>query len=210
MHRPDHNDHKHLHSHHHFDPAHTSEKALVYAVTANMSLTGVQVIGGLFAGSLAVIADAMHNFGDACILILALFALKIGQRPADSTRTFGYKRAENVAALVSLTALCMISLFLIVEALGRFFYPREVEGWIMVAVTVFALAVDLWTVWLTHKGAAFSSNIHAAFLHNLFDALASIGVLCGGILIILFQWYWIDTLITILVASYAIYLPSSQ
>ena len=200
---PDHNDHKHLH--HHADPAELGEKGLVYAVAANIFLTLVQVAGGLLAGSLAVLADALHNFGDACILILALVALKIGQRPADKRLTFGYRRAENIAALISLTTLCIVGVFLIIEGVGRLFSPTEVVGWLMIAVTVVALAVDMWTVFLTSKGARHSSNIRAAFLHNMMDAAASLGVIAGGILIMLYGWFWVDVVITILIASAAIY-----
>lgn len=206
-HRLDHNDHTHLH--HHPDPKELGERGLFWAVIANMGLTIVQIAGGLFAGSLAVLADALHNFGDACILILALVALKIGQRPADKKRTFGYQRAESIAALISLTTLCVVGAFLIMEGIIRLFDPREVTGWLMISVTLIALAVDLWTAWLTSRGAKHSSNIKAAFLHNAMDALASLGVIVGGIFILLYGWFWVDALITILIASYAIYFALS-
>ena len=190
--------------HHHIDISKAGEKGLLLAIFANLFLTLVQVAGGLIAGSLAVLADALHNFGDACILIMAYIALRIGRLPADEYKTFGYQRAENIAAIISLTSLVLIGLFLMIEAVGRIGVSAEIDGRIMIGVTVAALAVDLWTVYLTHRGAANSSNIRAAFIHNMIDAMTSLGVIIGGVIIYFFGLFWIDIVITILISLYAI------
>src|SRR3546814_336873 len=119
-----------------------SDARLVWAVTVNMGLTVVQIVGGILAGSLALVADALHNFSDAASLGLALFARKIGRRPADKLMTFGYGRAEVVAALINLTTLILVGLYLLNEAVTRYFDPQPVEGWTVVIVAGVALLID--------------------------------------------------------------------
>lgn len=182
-----------------------SEKRLSLAIGANIILTLVQIIGGLASGSLSLIADALHNFSDAASLLIALVAVKIGRRPADKIKTFGYKRAETIAALVNLTTLIIIGLYLIIEAVTRFFSPEPIEGWTVIIVAGIALSVDLYTAALTWKGAKTSMNMKAAFLHNITDALASVGVIIAGTLILLYGWVWVDTAMTLLIAGYVLY-----
>jgi len=177
---------------------------LVAAVGVNALLTAMQVIGGVISGSLSLISDALHNLSDAASLAIAFFARKIGRKPADKHKTFGYKRAEVIAALINLTTLVIIGLYLIYEALWRFAEPKEIEGWTMVIVAGFALVVDIITAMLTYAMSKNSINIKAAFLHNVSDALASIGVIIAGTLILLYGWYWVDTLLTLIIAGYVL------
>jgi cobalt-zinc-cadmium efflux system protein len=123
----------HGHHHHHIDPE-AGDRRVALAVLANLGLTVAQVAGGLLAGSLSLIADALHNFSDAVSLIIAFLARRIARRPADRAMTFGYGRAEVVAALVNYTTLIVIGLYLLVEAAGRFADPEPVTGWLMIAV----------------------------------------------------------------------------
>lgn len=197
--------HGHGHHHHHGSIEDMSEKRLSMAVGANILLTLAQIIGGLASGSLSLIADALHNLSDAASLLIALVAIKIGRRPADKIKTFGYKRAETIAALINLTTLIIIGLYLIFEALTRFFTPQPIEGWTVIIVAGVALSVDLYTAALTWKGAKTSMNMKAAFLHNVTDALASIGVIVTGILILLYNWIWMDAAMTLLIAGYVLY-----
>ena len=178
---------------------------LVAAVGVNVLLTLAQVIGGVLSGSLSLIADALHNLSDAASLGIALFARKIGRKPADELKTFGYKRAEVIAALINLTTLVIIGLYLIYEALWRFAEPKEIEGWTVVIVAGIALAVDIATAVLTYTMSKNSMNIKAAFLHNVSDALASVGVIIAGTLILLYGWYWVDTLLTLVIAGYVLW-----
>lgn len=194
----------HDHSHHHH-PLPNNERRLFWAILANGLLTIGQIIGGIVSGSLALLADALHNFSDAASLAIAWMAVKIGRKPADQFKTFGYKRAELIAALINLTTLILLGLYLISEAVQKFWEPSPVAGWIMISVAGLALVVDLYTVWLTHSGSKQSLNMRAAFLHNLMDALASIAVMIGGGLILAFEIYWIDPLLTLLIAGYVIY-----
>ncbi len=196
-------DHGH-HHHHHVDPD-AGDTRVGMAVGVNLLLTVAQFIGGLLSGSLALIADAIHNLSDALSLVIAFAARKIARRPADDTMTFGYGRAEVVAALVNLTTLVVIGLLLVYEGLMRLVDPPEVEGWIVVILAGIALAVDLATVLLTVRMAKTSMNIRAAFLHNLADALGSVAVIVAGTLILLFDWRLVDPIVTLGISVYILW-----
>ncbi|WP_417935172.1 cation diffusion facilitator family transporter [Falsihalocynthiibacter arcticus] len=165
----------------------------------------MQIIGGILSGSLALIADAIHNMSDALSLILAFVARKIAQRPADDTMTFGYGRAEIVAALINYTTLILLGLYLTYEAVVRLFNPASVDGWLVVVIAFFALLVDAATALLTYALSKQSMNIRAAFLHNVADALGSVAVIIAGTVIILYDWRLIDPLITLVIAGYILW-----
>lgn len=191
--------------HHDHGAEQMGDKRLVAAVAVNLVLTVAQVVGGLFSGSLSLIADALHNLSDAASLGIALFARKIGRKPPDRFKTFGYKRAEVIAALINLTTLILIGLYLVYEALWRFVQPEEIHGWTVVIVAGIALLVDVVTACLTYAQSKHSMNIKAAFLHNVSDALASVGVIIAGTLILRYGWYWVDTLLTLVIAGYVLW-----
>ena len=192
-----------LHQHHHHGPE--SDRGLLVAVGINVLLTLAQVMGGIISGSLSLIADALHNLSDAASLGIALFARTLSRKPADEFKTFGYQRAEVIAALINLTLLVTISLYLIYEAVWRIVEPQDITGWIIVLVAGIALIIDMITALITFKMSKDSINMKAAFLHNLSDALASIGVIMAGTLILLYEWYWVDTLITFLIAGFVLW-----
>lgn len=192
-------------SHSHSYNENTGDQRLTAAVVVNVVLTLAQVVGGILANSLSLIADALHNFSDAAALGIALFARKISRKPADHLKTFGYKRAELIAALINLTTLIIIGLYLIYEAIFRFIQPEPVAGWTVIIVAGIALLVDVVTAILTFSQSKHSLNIKAAFLHNVSDALSSVGVMIAGVLIIYYDWYWVDPLLTLLIAGYVLY-----
>lgn len=195
----------HGHSHSHVDDS-QSDKQLTFAVLINVLLTVVQVIGGLLSGSLSLMADALHNLSDAASIFIALIARKIGNKHADTTHHFGYKRAEILATLFNSTTLILIGGYLIFEAIKSYLNPQPINGWIIVWIATVALFVDLVTALLTYKaGAKHNMNIKAAFIHNVSDAMASIVVIIAGTLIILYQWYVVDLIATILISVYVIY-----
>ena len=192
------------HDHHH-DIESMGDRRLGWAIAINMLLTLAQIVGGIVSGSLALIADALHNFSDAASLLIAWVARRIGRQPPDSFKTFGYKRAEVIAALINLVTLVIVGLYLIYEALWRIYEPQIIEGWVVVVVAGIALVIDVATAILTYTMSKHSLNIRAAFLHNVSDALASLGVMVAGSLIILYEWYWTDTALTLLIAAYVLY-----
>ncbi|WP_417410290.1 cation diffusion facilitator family transporter [Hoeflea sp.] len=197
------------HHHHHMDPD-AGDKRMFWAVVVNLGLTVAQIIGGILSGSLAMIADAIHNLSDALSLIIAFFARKIARRPADASMTFGYGRAEVVAALINYTTLIVIGLYLIYEAIMRFITPEGVDGWLVVIIAGIALIVDTATALLTYSLSKESINVRAAFVHNVADALGSIAVIVAGSLIILFGWQWIDPMVTLLIAGYILWISASE
>jgi len=187
-----------------------SEQRLIWALLVNVILTFVQIAGGVISGSLALIADALHNFSDAVSLLIALIARKWAEKPADENRTFGYKRAELIGAMINLTTLILIGFYLLFEAVLRSFEPEPIAGWIVVIIASVALVVDVITAALTYVLAKDSLNIRAAFLHNIADALSSVAVIIAGTLIILYEWYIVDTISTFLIAGYVLYYDSDS
>ncbi|RLQ88500.1 cation diffusion facilitator family transporter [Notoacmeibacter ruber] len=195
------------HSHHghaHVDPE-AGDARVFWAVLVNLGLTVAQIVGGILSGSLALIADAIHNLSDALALIIAFFARKIARRDADETMTFGYGRAEIVAALINYTTLIVIGLYLIYEAALRIIDPQGVDGWMVVIIAGVALVVDVVTALLTFSLSKESMNIRAAFLHNVADALGSVAVIFAGTLIILYDWRLIDPIVTLMIAAYILW-----
>ncbi|HEB86571.1 MAG TPA: cation transporter [Gammaproteobacteria bacterium] len=199
----------HDHHHHHHDIDIMDDRRLIWAIAINMLLTLAQIIGGIVSGSLALIADALHNFSDAASLLIAWVARRIGRQPPDYFKTFGFKRAEVIAALINLVILAIVGLYLIYEALWRVYEPQAIEGWMVIIVAGIALVIDVGTAVLTYRMSKNSLNIRAAFLHNVSDAMASLGVIIAGSLILLYQWYWTDTVLTLLIAGYVLYQAST-
>ena len=195
--------------HHHIDPE-AGDARVFWAVMINLLLTVAQIIGGVISGSLALIADAIHNLSDAIALAIAFFARKVARRPADGKMTFGYGRAEIVAALVNYTTLIVIAIYLIYEGVLRFFSPEGVDGWIVVIVAGIALIIDLVTAGLTYAMSKDSTNMRAAFLHNVADALGSVAVIIAGTLIILFDWKIVDPIVTLLIAGYILWMSFAE
>lgn len=195
--------------HHHVDPQ-AGDHRVAAAVAVNLGLTVAQFVGGLLSGSLALIADAVHNLSDALSLVIAFAARRIARRPADDTMTFGYGRAEVVAALVNLTTLIVIGLMLVYEGVQRLFDPVPVAGWIVVILAGVALVVDLVTVLLTVRMARSSMNIRAAFLHNLADAMGSVAVIFAGTLILLYDWRLMDPIVTLGISAYILWHAGSE
>lgn len=193
------------HGHRDHDAAALSDRRLAVAVAINIGLTVVQVLGGILSGSLALIADALHNFSDAASLVIAFWARRVARRPADARMTFGYGRAEIVAALVNFTTLILLGLYLAYEAVLRLADPQPVEGWTVVVVAGVALAVDAATALLTFRMARHEMNIRAAFLHNVADALSSVAVILGGAVILLYGWTLIDPILTLVIAAYVLW-----
>ena len=197
------------HDHAHIDPE-SGDRRVGIAIAANLILTAAQVVGGLLSGSLALIADALHNFSDVAALVIAFAARKIARRPADARMTFGYGRAEIVAALVNYTTLIVIGLYLVYEGAMRFLDPPEVAGWTVVILGGVALVVDALTAALTWSMQKGSANIRALFVHNLSDALSSVAVIVGGALILLYDLRWVDPAITIGIAGYILHLAVTE
>src|SRR5688572_6413619 len=192
------------HDHSHVD-AQLSDRRLVAAIGLNLLLTLVEAVAGLLAGSLALLADALHNFNDCGSLVIALVARRVARRPSDLRRTFGYRRAEIVGALINLTILVVVGLYLFGQGVHRLFAPLPVDGWTVVVVATVALAVDIGTAALLYAMSRGNLNVRAAYLHNLTDAIASVGVILAGAAVLLWDARWVDPLVTLVIATYILW-----
>lgn len=175
------------------------------AVLTNLVLTAAQIVGGVIAGSVALIADAMHNLSDALALIIAFAARRIARRPATPAMSFGYARAEVVAALVNYTTLIVVCIWLGYAAIERMIDPPPVQGGIVVVLATLALVINGLTALLTYRLSKDSVNIRAAFLHNLSDAGTSLAVIVSGLLVMRFGWRLVDPAITLLISIWILW-----
>lgn len=192
------------HDHAH-PPADLGDRRVAAAVAVNLALTVVQIVAGVLSGSLALVADAVHNLSDALSLVLAFVARRIARRPADATMPFGYGRAEVVAALVNYTALVVLAIWLIVEGVGRLADPPEIAGWTVIIVAAIALVIDLATAALIYSLSHGSANMRAAFLHNAMDAAGSLAVIVSGFGVLLYDWRLLDPLLTLAIAGWILW-----
>jgi cobalt-zinc-cadmium efflux system protein len=189
----------HNHSH---DHSALGDRGLIAAMALNLLLTLVEALAGVFSGSLALVADAVHNFNDCASLLVALVARRIGRRPSDARRTFGYRRAETLGALVNLLALVVIGVYLAYQAVYRLFSPQEIHGWTVVVVAAIALVIDVATAAVLFAGSRENLNLRAAFIHNVGDALSSLGVIVAGAAVLFFDATWLDAVVTLAIAGY--------
>ncbi len=179
-----------------------NERNLIITMLLNFLITILELIGGLISGSLSLISDALHNLSDGIAIIITFIAIKLSKKPRTDKRTFGFKRAEVIAAVINAASLIIISIFLIKEAIVRFTEPTIIEGNLMIVVASLGfLANTLGTYLLSHDKKE-NINIKAAYLHLLSDAISSLGVILGAVFIIYFKIYWIDPVLTILISLY--------
>ncbi len=190
------------HHHAHDKGGVTSEKALFVTMGLNFGITIAEAIGGVLSGSLSLLSDAMHNFSDGIAIITTYLAIRLSQRPKTFKHTFGLKRAEILAAVINASTLIIISFFLLKEALGRLSHPTPVAGTMMLGVASLGLIANLIGTLLLKRGAKDNINIRAAYIHLLSDAVSSVAVIIGALCIMVFQIYWIDPVLTILISLY--------
>jgi cobalt-zinc-cadmium efflux system protein len=195
---PHHGDHGHAHgAHDHGRGADRRALALVFALTSTFVVA--EVLGGLLTGSLALLADAGHMLSDALSLGIALFAVWLAGRPATPNRSFGYKRAEILAALFNGATLVAISIWIFVEAYGRFFEPPEILGGWMLAVAALGLVVNVAGVMILWRSGGESLNLQGALRHVLADVLGSVGAIAAALVILATGWWYADPIISVLI-----------
>ena len=194
--------HSHNHGHRHTE---IKGKNLLISIILNIVITTSQVVGGLVSGSLALLSDALHNFTDVLSLIISYVANRLSKKQASVSKTFGYKRAEIIAAFVNASTLVVIAVLLIVEAVKRFLNPQEIVSDLVIWLSVIAIFANGFSVLLLRKDADANMNMRSAYVHLLTDMMASIAVLLGGLLMKFYQMYWVDSLLTLLIALYLIY-----
>jgi cobalt-zinc-cadmium efflux system protein len=192
-------DHNHTHNH---DVSSVKGINLLITMLLNLIITAAEVIGGLYSGSLSLISDALHNLSDALSIVISYLANRMSKKSNDEKRTFGYKRSTILAAVINSTVLIVISFFLFKEAYFKFITPEKINGAIVIWVALIGLLANALGAYLLHKGSKEDMNMKSAYLHLFSDALSSIGVVVGGIVIYYFNIYWIDPLLTVIIGLY--------
>ena len=200
-----HADHGALHAHdgdahdHHFPSDATAFRALAAALALTGGYAIVEAVGGWLAGSLALLSDAGHMATDAAALGLALFAQWVARRPPSPRASYGYARAEVLAAFINAIALLLLVAFIVIEAIRRMASPTPVAGATVLGIASVGLAINLATAWVLSR-ASDSTGAHSALLHVLSDALGSIAAIVAGAVILTTGWTPIDPLLSLLTA----------
>ena len=203
-------DHAH-HGHHHGHGGHShaapdvSGRVLGAAVGLTLAFVAIEALAGWFAHSLALISDAGHNLADAAALGLSWYAIRVAVKPSHQGMTFGYRRVEVFAALINGVSLVMIAALVAWEAVARLVNPRSADGRTMIVVAAAAIVLNVViSMWLR---AASSSNINvrSAYLHMLGDAVAALGVVIAGVIVLTTNLQWADPVVSLLIAGLIVY-----
>ena len=190
--------HSHNHSHHKL-----SGKNLLISIILNILITTAQIIGGIVSGSLALISDAVHNLSDVISLVISYIAnLLTNKKKQTLEKTFGYKRAEILAAFINAATLIVIAVFLAIEAIKRFSDSQIINSELVIWLALLGIAFNGFSVLLLRKDATHNMNMRSAYLHLVSDMLTSVAVLIGGLLMKYFQIYWVDAVLTIMISIY--------
>jgi cobalt-zinc-cadmium efflux system protein len=216
----DHHDHEKAHDHEHHEHDHEAghghahglnlsaaegRRGLLIALSITLLMMVAELVGGLLSNSLALLSDAGHMLTDNLALLLSFFAMKFATMPATDRRTFGFYRLEILAALINGIILVLISLYIIYEAYVRILHPQPVQGTLMLVIAIIGLVANIVGMLVLTKHSHSNLNIRGAYLHIIGDALSSVGVVVGGIVILLTGWYLIDPILSILISFVIIY-----
>ncbi|GAB5400763.1 MAG: cation diffusion facilitator family transporter [Aureisphaera sp.] len=193
----------HSHHHHHDHGAVTGRNLLI-SIVLNIIITVAQAIGGVISGSLSLLSDALHNFSDVLSLIVSYIASIYSRKEASLDKTFGYKRAEIIAAFVNSATLIVVAIYLVFEAVERFIEPQEIESGLVIWLALLGIVANGFSVLLLQKNAKDNMNMRSAYLHLITDMSASVAVLVGGLLMKYFGWFWVDSVLTLLIAIYLV------
>jgi cation diffusion facilitator family transporter len=191
-----------FHHHHQADVQESTGVRLLTTLALNFLIPVAQVVGGVFANSMALISDAVHNFSDFIALLIAYFAFRIGKKGASPQNTFGYKRAEILGAVINIALLVAASAFILYEAFERFRHPRPVIGQIVITLAAVGILGNGLSAWLLHRDSKHSLNVRGAFLHMVGDLLTSVLVLLNGIILVFRPWYWLDPLLSLFIVIF--------
>ena len=191
--------------HHHHDHGDLKGKKLGVSILLNVLITVAQVIGGLISGSLSLLSDALHNFSDVLSLIISYIADLLTKRRSTVRETFGYRRAEILAAMINAATLLGIAVLLVKEAVLRLQHPEPVESVWVIALAGLSILVNGGSVLLLKHEAEDNMNIRSAYLHLFTDMLTSVAVLIGGVGMHFYNLFWIDSVLSILISIYLVY-----
>ncbi len=191
-------------THSHDAPERASQRRLLLAVALNFGIAAVEAVGGLLSGALSLVSDALHNAGDSGSLFLTLVARRLAGRRNSARHTFGFRRAETLAAVVNAAALIGLSVALFMAAVARLMHPVAVHGGLMIGVGLFGVVANVAGTLLLHRDARTSLNVRSSYLHLVADVGASVAVVGGGIALVWWQADWVDPVLSIAIAGYAV------
>ena len=183
-----------------------SGKNLGLAIFLNVFMTIAEAAGGIVSGSIALMSDAAHNFSDVISLVISWFANRLSKREATLTRTFGFRRSEILAAFINSATLIIISVVIIIEAVKRISSPEEVSAGIMIWMAVASIIINGLSALFLRSDSRENMNMRSAYLHLFGDMLTSVAVLAGGLAVRYMGWNWADSLISIAIALYLLWL----
>ncbi|MFJ7745516.1 cation diffusion facilitator family transporter [Peribacillus sp. NPDC097295] len=194
-----HEGHSHDHGHHHHHS--NNKKALLASFVLISTFMVIEVIGGFMTNSLALLSDAGHMLSDAAALGLSYTAIRLGEKKATQSKSFGYKRFEIIAACLNGLTLIVISAFIFIEAIRRFVNPPEVQSMGMLMISIIGLLVNVIAAWILMSGDKEENlNVRSAFLHVIGDMLGSVGAIAAALLIYFFDWGIADPIASMIVA----------
>jgi len=191
-------------SHHHSLSENSTGTRLLITLALNFIIPVVQVIGGIAAHSMALISDATHNFSDFTAILISYIALKIGKKGASLQNTFGYRRAEILAAMLNVAILFGASAIIVYGAFQRLQNPEIVSGGLVMAIAAIGVIGNGFSAWLLHRDAKNSVNVRGAFLHMMGDMLTSVVVLLNGLILVYKPWYWLDTILSVMIVIFIV------
>jgi len=190
------------HSEHHHHHHKVEGKRLFLTVLLNVIITVAELIGGIISGSMSLISDAVHNFSDVLALIISYVANRLTRRSATEGKTYGYRRSEILAAFINSATLIVLAVFILYQAVMRFFFPVEIAGDLVIWLAAASIAVNGFSVLLIHRSTHDNMNMRSAYLHLFGDMLTSVAVIAGGLLMKYYEIYWIDAVLSVLIALY--------
>ena len=192
-------------------PSHLREAAnqtttrLSLSLFLTLAFVIIEAGAGIFANSLALLTDAVHNLTDVIALGLTWFAVRITAQPANAQKTYGYHRAGILVALLNSTTLVLISLGIFYEAYRRFMSPPEVQSSILIGVGLIAVVINLVTALLVHRGSQSDLNLRSVFVHLMGDVLSTVGAVIAGVIIYFTGANWLDPLVSVLIGFLILY-----
>jgi cobalt-zinc-cadmium efflux system protein len=196
--------HNHGHPHEH-GFSKISSSRIFWVILLNLFITASEIAGGIIANSLSLLSDAMHNLSDSFSIFVTFIGMKISEKEKNSRKTFGYKRAEILAALLNGSLLIGVSVFLFIEAFKRFINPRPVESNILLIIAVLGFLGNLISVIILMKNSKDSLNVRSSFIHLISDTLSSVAVIIGALLMKFYKIYQIDPFLSVLIALYVLF-----
>ncbi len=181
-----------------------SENKLIITIILNLTISIFEIIGGLLSGSLSLISDALHNLSDSASMFISLFSLRVAYREKSSQNTYGFKRAEIIAALINSILLFITLAYIFYESVQRLIHPQEVSSIIMLPVAIIGLLGNFFSALILFKESQKSMNLKSTFLHIVIDTISSVIVIVGGLIIHYTGWFYIDPILSLIVITYVL------